>query len=83
MVNSFIVVGGGSIKFKSGYLKTKPKTKQDILIERFTERLKNVKTREQRIYLEQLICDIKDNKKEVIDRFKLEIGGVNFGYTEK
>jgi len=82
-MSKYYMLGNGLFKKNVCFYKEKPKTKQDILIERFTERLKNVKTREQRIYLEQLICDIKDNKKEVIDRFKLEIGGVNFGYTEK
>ena len=82
-MSKYYMLGNGLFYKSVGFYKEKPKTKQDILIERFTERLKNVKTREQRIYLEQLICDIKDNKKEVIDRFKLEIGGVNFGYTEK
>lgn len=82
-MSKYYVFGNGLFYKNADIYKEKPKTKQDILIERFTERLKNVKTREQRIYLEQLICDIKDNKKEVIDRFKLEMGGVNFGYTEK
>lgn len=82
-MSKYYVLGSGLFKKNVGFYKEKPKIKQDILIERFTERLKNVKTREQRIYLEQLICDIKDNKKEVIDRFKLEMGGVNYGYTEK
>ena len=82
MSNDYVLGNGYQVK-KYGKLKDKPTTKQEMLIERFEDRLKHVKSREQRVYLEQLICDIKDNKKEVINRFKLVMGGVNFGYTEK
>jgi hypothetical protein len=82
MSNNYILGNGYQVK-KAGKLKDKPTTKQEMLIERFEDRLKHVKSREQRVYLEQLICDIKDNKKEVINRFKLVMGGAYFGYTEE